>query len=102
MNITTGRALTVVGCAVVILSLCAVMIAEVLAGGPGALPNVAGLAAFLGTLVSIFITLLKIDNVQQKINGHLQAHIDSAVEVTKKVNGLPADAPPAPGEIKTG
>lgn len=103
------RGLTIIGIATVVLAFSAIVVATVIKGGPTVLqaPSVVGLLGFLSTLVGLFITILKVDgvgtkvnnvqanvdDVQQKINGHLQQHIEQARQEGASANG--GGTPPA-------
>lgn len=78
--ITKGQAIIAVAIAVVILSLCGIIVTVVLTGGVKSIAEVTLLIGLVGTLVSAFLAVLKLGQVSDQLNGHLALHEQSATE----------------------
>jgi hypothetical protein len=86
LNLTTARYLAAIAVCMVILAITAIVIVVVIRGGvSGGAPSIVGLVSFIATLVALLANLLGtgavanvVLDVQQKVNGHLAAHMANA------------------------
>lgn len=77
-KLTQGQVIIVVTLGVVMIALAAIIATLVLTGGVKTAAEVTFLIGIIGTLAGLFGAVLKLGQVSQQINGHIEQHVEEA------------------------
>lgn len=67
----------------VLVAICAVVIVEVLHGGPSSAQAAIGLIGFMGMLIGLLSTVWGMNQVSSQLNGHLAEHAAAAQQTAQ-------------------
>lgn len=91
-KLTQGQVIIGITLGVVMIALAAIILTLVLSGGVKTAAEVTFLIGIIGTLAGLFGAVLKLGQVSQQINGHIEQHVQEA-EARQKEQTVEAMTP---------